>query len=81
MSDWTAGYTADIDYTFGYYSELNSLRARLAFLNAGSCPRRWCKSRSGSHGLRHGWHANQTVTADRLTTGLSPTSAKVSRVM
>ena len=38
MSDWTAGYTADIDYTFGYYSELNSLRARLAFLNAGLVP-------------------------------------------
>ena len=38
MSDWTAGYTADIDYTFGYYSELNPLRARLAFLNAGLVP-------------------------------------------
>ncbi|MBL8393881.1 MAG: diguanylate cyclase [Candidatus Accumulibacter sp.] len=30
---------------------------------------------------RHGWHANQTVTADRLTTELSPTPAKVSSVM
>ncbi len=38
MSDWTAGYTADIDYTFGYYAELNPLRARLAFLNAGLLP-------------------------------------------
>jgi len=46
-----------------------------------SCPRTWCKSRSGSHGLRHGWHASQTVTADRLMVGLSPTSAKVSSVM
>lgn len=35
MSDWTAGYVADIGYTFGYYSELNPLRVRLAFLNAG----------------------------------------------
>lgn len=35
MSDWTAGYVADIDYTFGYYTELNPLRLRLAFLNAG----------------------------------------------
>ena len=51
------------------------------YYSGGLCPRTWCKSRSGSHGLRHGWHANQTVTADRLTTGLSPTSAKVSRVM
>lgn len=38
MSDWTAGYVADIGYTFGYYSELNPLRARLAFLNAGLVP-------------------------------------------
>lgn len=35
MSDWTAGYVADIDYTFGYYPDLNPLRVKLAFLNAG----------------------------------------------
>jgi SAM-dependent methyltransferase len=35
MSDWTAGYVADVGYTFGYYPELNPLRLRLAFLNAG----------------------------------------------
>ena len=35
MSDWTAGYVADIGYTFGYYAELNPQRLRLAFLNAG----------------------------------------------
>lgn len=38
MSDWTSGYVADIGYTFGYYTELNPLRARLAFLNAGLVP-------------------------------------------
>jgi hypothetical protein len=39
MTDWTAGYVADIGYTFGYYQELNPLRAKLAFLNAGLvCP-------------------------------------------
>jgi hypothetical protein len=38
MTDWTAGYVADIGYTFGYYQELNPLRARLAFLNAGLVP-------------------------------------------
>jgi SAM-dependent methyltransferase len=39
MSDWTAGYVADIGYTYGCYSELNPLRAKLAFLNAGLvCP-------------------------------------------
>jgi hypothetical protein len=35
MSDWSAGYVADIGYTFGYYQELNPLRAKLAFLNSG----------------------------------------------
>ena len=35
MADWTSGYVADLDYTFGYYSELNPLRVKLAFLNAG----------------------------------------------
>ncbi len=38
MSDWTDGYVTDIGYTFGYYSELNPLRARLAFINAGLLP-------------------------------------------
>lgn len=35
MSDWTAGYVADVGYTFGYYPELNPLRVRLAFLQQG----------------------------------------------
>ena len=26
MTDWTAGYVADIGYTYGYYTELNPLR-------------------------------------------------------
>ncbi|MDB5458797.1 MAG: methyltransferase [Caulobacteraceae bacterium] len=29
--DWTSGYVSDVAYTFGYYAELNPLRARLAF--------------------------------------------------
>lgn len=35
MNNWSAGYVADIGYTFGYYAELNPLRIRLAFLNRG----------------------------------------------
>lgn len=38
MTDWTSGYVADIGYTYGYYQELNPLRAKLAFLNAGLAP-------------------------------------------
>lgn len=34
MSDWSAGYVADIGYTFGYYPELNPLRFRLPFLHS-----------------------------------------------
>lgn len=35
MTDWTSGYVADIDYTYGYYLELNPTRTNLAFLNKG----------------------------------------------
>lgn len=35
MSDWTSGYVADIGYTYGYYTELNPQRIKLAFLNQG----------------------------------------------
>ncbi|MBF0389139.1 MAG: class I SAM-dependent methyltransferase [Desulfamplus sp.] len=38
MSDWTSGYVTDIGYTFGYYTELNPLRIKLAFLNSGLVP-------------------------------------------
>jgi hypothetical protein len=40
MNDWTSGYVADIGYTYGYYSTLNPLRARLALLKSGiACPK------------------------------------------
>lgn len=35
MSTWTLGYVADVGYTFGYYTELNPLRLKLAFANSG----------------------------------------------
>jgi SAM-dependent methyltransferase len=35
MSDWTAGYVADVGYTCGYYPDLNPLRSRLPLLYAG----------------------------------------------
>lgn len=35
MEDWTSGYIADIGYTFGYFFELNPLRARLPLLYDG----------------------------------------------
>ena len=38
MSDWTEGYVADIDYTYGYYEELNPQRLLVPFLNVGLRP-------------------------------------------
>jgi len=35
MSEWSAGYVDDINYTYGYYRELNPLWMRLALLNKG----------------------------------------------
>ncbi len=34
-STWSAGYVTDINYTHGYYQDLNPHRARLALLQAG----------------------------------------------
>ena len=65
MTDWTSGYVADIGYTFGYYQELNPLRARLAFLNAGLVP-----PENGSHcelGYGQGMSANIHAAASGST--------------
>ena len=35
MSEWNFGYITDINYTYGYYAELNPLHMQLAFLNQG----------------------------------------------
>lgn len=35
MALWTEGYVSGVEYTYGYYPELNPNRAKLAFLNAG----------------------------------------------
>jgi hypothetical protein len=38
MSDWNEGYVTEIGYTYGYYPELNPLRARFALLQSGFFP-------------------------------------------
>jgi len=64
MSDWTAGYVADIGYTYGYYTELNPLRARLAFLNSGLvCPEFGTACELGfGQGMSANLHAAASVT-------------------
>ncbi len=65
MNDWTAGYVADIGYTFGYYTELNPLRIKLAFLNAGLvCPAVAAACELGfGQGLSANLHAAASPTA------------------
>ena len=36
--DWSSGYVADINYTYGYYPGLNSLNMELALFYAGIKP-------------------------------------------
>jgi SAM-dependent methyltransferase len=64
MTDWTAGYVADIGYTFGYYQELNPLRVKLAFLNAGlACPEFGSACELGfGQGVSTNIHAAATIT-------------------
>lgn len=38
MANWTAGYAAQVDYTHGYFKELNPLNSKLALLDAGIAP-------------------------------------------
>ena len=38
MSSWNAGYVTDVGYVYGYYAELNPLRAGPAFLDTGLLP-------------------------------------------
>lgn len=64
MSDWTAGYVTGIDYTYGYYTELNPLRVKLAFLNAGLvCPEFGTACELGfGQGMSTNIHAAASVT-------------------
>lgn len=64
MNDWTAGYVADIGYTFGYYQELNPLRLKLAFLNAGlAFPEVGCACELGfGQGVSTNLHAAASLT-------------------
>ena len=64
MTDWTAGYIADVEYTYGYYAELNPLRVKLAFLNAGlACPAMGTACELGfGQGLSANLHAAASVT-------------------
>ncbi|MEX2132386.1 MAG: class I SAM-dependent methyltransferase [Pseudohongiellaceae bacterium] len=64
MNDWTCGYVAEIGYTFGYYTELNPLRVKLAFLNSGlALPENGSACELGfGQGMSANLHAAATAT-------------------
>jgi hypothetical protein len=86
VTDWTSGYVADIGYTFGYYQELNPLRARLAFLNKGLvCPNVGVACELGfGQGLSTNIHAAASTTQwygtdfNPSQAGLAPELAAIS---
>jgi SAM-dependent methyltransferase len=64
-NDWSSGYVSEIGYTYGYYTEMNPLRARLALLNKGIVPPATgyaCELGFGQ-GLSVGIHAAASPTA------------------
>ena len=76
MTDWSAGYVADIGYTFGYYQELNPLRVKLAFLNAGLATPEFCSA--CELGFGQGMSANLHAAASGVTwhgTDFNPSQA------
>lgn len=76
MNDWTSGYVADIEYTFGYYAELNPLRSRLALLKSGiPCPEYGTACELGfGQGLSTNIHASAS-NCDWYGTDFNPAQA------
>ncbi len=77
MTDWTAGYNAEVDYTTGYYPELNPLRCNLSLLNNGIRPPKIeaaCELGYGQ-GLSTNIHAAANTTTNWWGTDFMPTQA------
>ena len=64
MSDWDAGYTAEIEYTHGYFAELNPLRIQFAFAYNGlACPEVGTACELGfGQGMSVNLHAAASIT-------------------
>ena len=82
MNDWNSGYTTDIDYTFGYYPELNPARIRLAVLDAGLvCPEVGTACELGfGQGVSVNVHAAASVTR-WSGTDFNPAQASFARAL
>jgi hypothetical protein len=82
MSNWTAGYVSEIDYTHGYYPELSPLRLQLALLSRQQAhrvgrPLRYLELGYGQ-GLSLNIHAAATV-GEFWGTDFNPTHAANAR--
>ncbi|MDA8795783.1 class I SAM-dependent methyltransferase [Gammaproteobacteria bacterium] len=63
--NWNEGYVTDVDYTYGYYTELNPVRIKLAFANVGiKFPNIGTACELGfGQGLSSNVHASASVTS------------------
>ncbi len=80
LSDWTAGYVSDIDYTYGYFHELNPLLVHTAMLHASVCSpniETACELGFGQ-GLSTNFHA-ATSDAEWYGTDFNPAQAGFAR--
>jgi SAM-dependent methyltransferase len=76
-TEWTAGYVTDVNYTYGYYAELNPLRCRLPLMLAGRhAPRieNACELGFGQ-GLSVSIHAAAQPNIDWYGTDFNPSHA------
>ena len=73
----TAGYGSDLSYTYGYYSELDPLRAQLALLFSGQVV--GPISSACDWGLAKA-SASMSMQPRRLLSGTAPTSIQVRRL-
>ncbi|HJV43469.1 class I SAM-dependent methyltransferase [Caulobacter sp.] len=76
-TEWTAGYVTDVNYTFGYYAELNPLRCRLPLLMAGlHAPKIESACELGfGQGLSISIHAAAQPSVDWYGTDFNPSQA------
>lgn len=76
-TEWTGGYVTDVNYTFGYYAELNPIRCRLPLLLAGRhAPRIETACELGfGQGLSVSIHAAAQPGIDWYGTDFNPSQA------
>ncbi len=71
MSSWSEGYVSDINYTFGYYSELNPNNAIIPFLMAGlAVPKGITENQKNSFACELGFGQGLSLNIHATSSGL-----------